>query len=106
MKELVEYRVLDDSGKMQTIIVEVENPAIGKTVPVSKGQVVQATDTLQDALKKVQPALNAISKTLREINQPKEMEIELGLKLTAKAGVVIASVDSEVTFKVTLKWQN
>lgn len=106
MKELVEFKVVGENGEINTITVEVDNPVVDPTMPVSQGQIVKATDTLQDALKNIQPALNVISKSLREINQPKEMEIELGLKLSAKAGVVIASVDSEVTFKVTLKWQN
>jgi hypothetical protein len=106
MKELVEYKVVGEDGEINTIIVEVDNPVAGPTTPASQGQIVKATHTLQDALKQITPALNVISKSLRDINQPKEIELELGLKLTGKAGVVFASVDSEVTFKVTLKWQN
>ena len=37
---------------------------------------------------------------------PTEIELEFGVKFNAKAGAIIASVDSEATFKVALKWVN
>ncbi len=37
----------------------------------------------------------------------KEIGLEFGIKCNARAGVaVFASVDSEATFKVSLKWKN
>ena len=37
--------------------------------------------------------------------QPSEAQVEVGFKFSAKAGVILASADSEATFKVTLKWK-
>jgi hypothetical protein len=34
------------------------------------------------------------------------MEVELHLKFSARAGIILASVDSEAHLKITLKWQN
>ncbi|MEN9868300.1 MAG: Trypsin-co-occurring domain 1 [Pseudomonadota bacterium] len=34
-----------------------------------------------------------------------EATLELGLKFGAKAGIVFSSVDSEATFKLSLKWK-
>ena len=40
------------------------------------------------------------------MNTPDEIGLEFGIKFNAKAGAVFASVDSEATFKVSLKWKN
>ncbi|MCK7576896.1 MAG: hypothetical protein MZV65_14195 [Chromatiales bacterium] len=40
------------------------------------------------------------------MNTPTEIGLEFGVKFSAKAGAIIASVDSEAVFKVSLKWSN
>jgi hypothetical protein len=40
------------------------------------------------------------------MNSPAEIGLEFGIKLNAKAGAIFASVDSEATFKVSIKWRN
>lgn len=42
----------------------------------------------------------------RQLDTLEEIALEFGIKFNAKAGVIIASVDSEATFKVALKWCN
>ena len=59
-----------------------------------------------DAIDKVKPAAEAVLKSFKEMNTPDEIGLEFGIKLNAKFGAVFASVDSEATFKVTLKWDN
>ena len=44
--------------------------------------------------------------SFKEMNTPDEIDLEFGIKFNAKAGAVFASVDSEATFKVSLKWKN
>ncbi|KKO18628.1 MAG: hypothetical protein DCC43_16005 [Candidatus Brocadia sp.] len=59
-----------------------------------------------DAITKVKPAAEAVLKMFQEMNTPDEIGLDFGIKFNAKAGAVFASVDSEATFKVSLKWKN
>ncbi|MFN5892579.1 MAG: CU044_2847 family protein [Dolichospermum sp.] len=47
---------------------------------------------------------NVVSK-LKDIT-PNETEIKFGVKLTANAGIVFSSLGSELTFEITVKWNN
>ena len=59
-----------------------------------------------EAVERVKPAAEAVLKTFKELNTPGEIALEFGVKFNAKAGAILASVDSEATFKVSLKWTN
>ncbi len=59
-----------------------------------------------DAIKTVKPASETLVKAFLDINGPSEIAIEFGLKFNVKAGAIIASVNSEATFKISLKWKN
>jgi prefoldin subunit 5 len=107
-KKLLEYDVLDDTGNVVSqVVIETEddNPSAPQLATNAKG-IQKATQDLQQSLDSIRPTLHAIAKSLQEINQPKEVSVEVGLKLSAKAGVIVASLDSEINFKVTLKWVN
>jgi hypothetical protein len=42
---------------------------------------------------------------LRGLNTPAdEVEVKFGLKLTAEAGAIFSSVGGEVSYEITLKW--
>lgn len=105
MKHLLEFS-LDDNG---TILVEVDEPQTqGGAVPASKpGKVIEkAQQTFGQAIEKIKPVAECIIKKLHNISkQPDEIELEFGFKLNAEAGVVIASVETEANFKVTLSWK-
>ena len=66
----------------------------------------QAQSGFTEALARVRPAAEAVLQSLRDLNTPAEIGLEFGIKFNAKAGVILASVDSEATFKVVLKWTN
>ncbi len=59
-----------------------------------------------DAIIKVKPAAEAVLKMFQEMNTPDEIGLDFGIKFNAKVGAMFASVDSEATFKVSLKWKN
>lgn len=59
-----------------------------------------------DVIEGIRPAAEAVLATFREMDTPEEIGLEFGIKFNAKAGAVFASVDSEATFKVSLKWNN
>jgi hypothetical protein len=73
------------------------------------GQLVhRARQTLGEALDVVQPVANTImSRCVTGLTTPaKEVEVKFGLTLTAEAGAIFTSVGGDVTFEITLKWEN
>lgn len=98
--QLIEYALPDG----QTICVEVEDGPVsavrgGRDSPVTKAQ-----ESFESAVSRIRPAAEALINGLKGLT-PEEISLEMSLKFTAKAGVVIASADSEAAFKVTLKWK-
>ena len=67
---------------------------------------VKASQSLQDALKRALPTLDEIAGTLKEVNEPDEVWLQLGLRITADANVILARLGTEGTLNVTLKWVN
>jgi Trypsin-co-occurring domain 1 len=66
-----------------------------------------AAFTLESAVARATPAFRAIVSRLQSgTNRPDEIHVELGLKLTAEAGAVIARTAGEGNVRVTLRWQS
>jgi hypothetical protein len=107
MKRLVQFSV--DPEGTASVWVEVDEPeAEAGTIRVAReGEIVErAKESFQAALDQVKPAVDLLAQRLNDLNRPAEIGVEFGLKLSAKAGIVLASADSEVTFKVSLRWKN
>ena len=101
-KQLVEYQL--EGGA--TILVEVDLPEGGIQRAGREGEIVKATQSFDEALEHVRPVAQKIISTLRTLTDvPDEMTVEFGIKLGARAGVVIASADVEANYKLTLKWK-
>src|SRR6185436_9057899 len=65
----------------------------------------KATQTFEDALKKIRPAADAVIDQLRQlVVAPDEIAVEFGIKLNADAKAYIASAGAEANFKIALKW--
>lgn len=104
MKRLVEFATEEN----EYIIVEVEEPEIGGLVRAARpGEIItKASQSFEESLEKVKPAANAIIMKLRSLHdQPDEIKVEFGLKLSADAGAVVASAGVEANYTVTLKWK-
>jgi hypothetical protein len=105
MKRLIEFPLRDGSS----MLVEVEDPVAGVgTVrgahPVEIAE--KAKQTFEASLEKLKPAASAIITKLRELSdQPEQVAVEFGIKLSGAAGVVLASTGVEANFKVTLTWK-
>lgn len=97
-KQLLSYKL--DTG--EKIFIEIDDDS----ERISKGTYVEASDRLEDALKHISPVAQRVMDSLRDINNPDEINMEFGLKFSAQAGVVFTSVNSDVTFKVSVKWKN
>lgn len=104
MKRLIEFP-LEGGGAM---VVEVEDPVTGSPVrganPVAIAE--RAQQTFEESLEKIKPAASAIITKLRQLSdQPEQVAVEFGIKLSGTAGVVLASTGVEANFKVTLTWK-
>lgn len=108
MKELVEFE-LEDGSK---VLFESEAAADdGGPVRIARGgggegEVRQAAERFEAVARRIRPAAQLVLDALRDLNSPKEIGLEFGLKFSAKAGVIFAAADSEASFKVTVKWVN
>jgi Trypsin-co-occurring domain 1 len=59
------------------------------------------------ALAKLKPICAAIVKQARElVETPEEFSVELGIKLSAEAGVVIAKTAAEANLKINIRWKS
>jgi hypothetical protein len=86
------------------LLVEVEDEEFG-TEHVSRDEngIVEASKRLDEALRQAEPNIRTVVDQLRALT-PNEVAIEVGLKLNAEAGVVIAKTAAEGHFTITLKW--
>ncbi|NER95684.1 MAG: hypothetical protein F6J86_17910 [Symploca sp. SIO1B1] len=104
-KQLAQFSLPDGT----TFLVEVEAPeskAIERVALPSGQQVLKAQQTFEQALDHIKPVASTIVTKLRNLNQPAdEVEVKFGLKLTADAGAIFASVGGEVSYEITLKWK-
>ena len=106
MKDMMEYELEDGS----TVYVEIEGSEAGdgmQRVSRSGERGERVTRRFSEAIAHIKPAAEMVLNAFREMNTPDEVGMEFGLKFNAKVGTAIfASVDSEATFKVSLKWTN
>ncbi len=105
MKQLVEYS-LEDGTKFLIEVDEPESTSAVERVALPSGQLaLKAQQSFEEALDKVKPVASTIISKLRSLNTPAdEVEVKFGLKLTAEAGAIFSSVGGEVSYEITLKW--
>ena len=105
MKHYVEWAL--KPGDDQKLLVEVEeaNEQIARRAANPQALAEAASQTLEAALERIKPAMTAVTTTLREFNSPDEMTVEFGIKLSAAAGVVVASASTEGNFSVKMTWK-
>jgi hypothetical protein len=95
---LIEFQA--DGGP---VVVEVEASLVGPR-PAAAGEIAaRASKSFAEALAGIKPIAEAMIKQLADLG-PAEAKIEFGVKFTAKAGVVLASAESEAHCKITLGW--
>jgi DNA polymerase III sliding clamp (beta) subunit (PCNA family) len=106
-KEIAQF-TLDDGTPFLVEIEESESASVKRVANDTIGaQVVQAKQSFETALDQVIPVASAaLNRVRRGLTTPAdEVEIKFGVKLTAEAGAIIASVGGEVNFEFTLKWK-
>jgi Trypsin-co-occurring domain 1 len=105
MSELAEFS-LEDGTTFLVEIEEPESPTIERAALPSGQMVVKAQQTFETALDQIKPVASTIISKLKDLNTPAdEVEVKFGIKLTADAGAVFASIGGEVNYEITLKWK-
>ena len=67
--------------------------------------IARATERLDEAVAQVvRMGQETVARARAAASPPDAIEIELGLKVTAKTGFVVAESSGEANFKVVLKW--
>ncbi len=105
-KELVEFTIEGN----QKIFVEIEQSPVGGLKPISRDRheiAAKAQKTFEEAMDNLQPMIKVIKSRLDNMTQPaEEVEVKFGVKLSSEVGAILASVGGEVTYEITLKWNN
>ena len=109
-KQLVRFDLEDDSYVIfETTETAGQAGAVDQRVANRRGgelDVESSSDHFEKVAARIRPAAQVVLNALKDLNTPKEIQLEFGVKFSAKAGVIIASADSEMHFKVTVKWEN
>jgi Trypsin-co-occurring domain 1 len=100
---LVEFPVAGNDS----VIVEMDDEQLAGFAPaaVSPGEIAaRASESFESTIDKLIPTVRAISDRMKQL-APDELEVSLGVKLTAEAGVIVAKAAGEANFTVTLSWK-
>jgi len=81
-------------------------PVRGFLTEDNKQRIIQdAIVNFEKSLEPLKSISNSIFNSVKEIaDSPDEINVELGLKFSAKAGLILTSLDGEANLKITLKW--
>ena len=108
MKETIQFE-LDDGTLIYLEGEEIRNAAGSSFVRLRGGDRHSEQNTVgrfQASIERIRPAAQLVLDSFRSLNSPDEINLEFGIKFNSKVGAIIASADSEATFKVALKWKN
>ncbi len=99
MRGIVLVEFPSDAG---TVFVEVAENRVGP-LPASNldSDIRKAGQSFKEAIAGIEPIARAVMKQIEGLS-PDQATVEFGIKLTGKAGVVLASTEAEGQFKLTL----
>jgi hypothetical protein len=97
---------MEDGSSILVEADEISQPTSHKKAYAVKGESGKVSQTLEESLQGVAPAIERIRQTLNDINNPKMVEVQFGLKIAGEAGAVFSSVSTEAHFTVKLTWEN
>jgi hypothetical protein len=104
MKKLLKIKL----GNDEEIFIEANaNDTDGDYTKRSKNsEIIEVDENFETLISKVKPVSEILMESLKDLNNPEEIEVSFGLKFGGKAGIVFASVDTEATFNLKIKWKN
>lgn len=99
---------LEESEQAQVqLMVDVDTPVIdGGMERVSRGGdgILVAAQTFQEAMATIKEVAATVRDTIAGL-APSEASVELGFKLSAESGVILAKAGGEAHVKLTLTWK-
>ncbi|MER6105070.1 CU044_2847 family protein [Streptomyces sp. NPDC001832] len=98
---------LDMEGNGEQVLVEVGAQTSGIVRAARPGEIAgTAARTLADSFDQVRAAAESLLDRLTTLSSPPDtVEVELGVKINAEAGAIIAKTAAEGNFTVRLTWQ-
>lgn len=103
MTELLRVPIGDEAEG--SLVAEIRpDPRDLQQVSRAGERIVQATQTLQDALQPITRAAEQAVRALRE-TELTTVQLEFGLRLHAKSGVVLTEAGAEGHVRVTVTWE-
>jgi hypothetical protein len=103
MTELLRMPIGEDEQD-GVLVVEVRpDPRDVQQVSRTRDRVIQATQTLEEALQPITRAAAMALRALRE-SQPTAVEVEFGVRIHARTGAVLTEAGAEGHLKVTITW--
>jgi hypothetical protein len=105
MKRIVEFPM---NNTEEVMFVEIEDDEKGELTEASLlgDSIERASETLENSLKKIKPAAEAVIKNLKHLSVPPvEISVAFGLKLSADVGMIIAASGIEANYTVTVVWR-
>ena len=105
-KRFLEFPMDDDQA---SVLVEVTGPVAddsGYEMVAGDSAIKKAQQRFQEAFDGVKPAIGALMDSLKDINNPAEIQVKLGLAINSEAKAFVAALGSEVNFEITLRWEN
>lgn len=101
MARLVEFP-LEGGG---SVLVEVDEQVAGPVRAAGPGEIAaKAQQSFQATMSALRPIAESVLSQVRDLG-PGSVTLELGIKFTAGAGVVIAKTETEGTLKLILSWK-
>ena len=104
---LVRYKLKEgDKDIVVTFETETDKGRGEELLSRDDDEIPEAEERFDDLVRRIRPVADTLLNALADFNRPQEVNLEFGVKLNAKAGIVFASAASECNFKVGLKWTN
>lgn len=104
MSEIVDF-ALADGTKVYVKTTEREAGRVGLRGGAA-GAAAEAARSFEAALAKVKPAARAVVEAFRELNNPDEIGLEVGLEFSTQYDAFVFSGEASAAFKLRLTWKN
>lgn len=110
---MADSKVKFDLGDGQALFIETDMPDddlasefIFASSEEGGGNFVKSQKQFTEVAQSIAPVANTILESLKDINSPKEIQLEFGVKLDVASNVLIAKASTAANFKIMLKWEN
>jgi len=89
------------------VLFEIEERRVSKTLRGSGTDAnIKAGETFDGVVRRFKPLLESLAIQFRDFaGAPEQVSVELGIKFTAQAGMVITRASSDASLRLTLSWK-